>query len=287
MAKIDPQHEPHLVLKEISLAPGEEWCPRIRGWTAIHVTAGSGYWLRPGSNEELPPGSALVIRNHLAGKIRASQVGSLALAFFQVEPERLTGLLTLSDLQFFRAAGATKDGWFRLVPPESNWAAKFGELYATGNGHTLTFRLQLLQFFIEFLAPDMKPFLAPRENSIGARERLRKFLEQVPASELLSISPGELMRQACCTSRHLSRVFQEVVGMSFRDKKTQLRLARARELLATSEIKILEVALESGYQSVGLFNLMFKNRFGITPGQWRAKARTQNRFATRGRRFQI
>lgn len=61
----------------------------------------------------------------------------------------------------------------------------------------------------------------------------------------------------------------EVVGVSFRDKQTELRLSRARELLATTKGKIVDVALESGYQSLSLFNLMFSRRFGMSPGRWR------------------
>jgi AraC-like DNA-binding protein len=33
----------------------------------------------------------------------------------------------------------------------------------------------------------------------------------------------------------------------------------------------VDVALESGYPSLSLFNLMFARRFGISPGRWRQK----------------
>jgi two-component system response regulator YesN len=71
----------------------------------------------------------------------------------------------------------------------------------------------------------------------------------------------------------LSRIFRELVGMSFRDKRAELRLTRARDLLATSKSKVVEVALESGYKSLSLFNLMFTRHFGTSPGRWRQKHR--------------
>jgi len=61
------------------------------------------------------------------------------------------------------------------------------------------------------------------------------------------------------------------VGTSFRDKRAELRLAQACDLLASTELKIVDVALESGFQSLSLFNLMFARRFGISPGRWRQK----------------
>ncbi len=93
---------------------------------------------------------------------------------------------------------------------------------------------------------------------------------------MLEISFGELAKATHCTPRHLSRVFCELTGMSFRDKRAEIRLARARELLATSKSKVVEVALESGYKSLSLFNLMFTRRFGTSPGRWRQKYRIDN-----------
>jgi AraC-like DNA-binding protein len=69
----------------------------------------------------------------------------------------------------------------------------------------------------------------------------------------------------------LSRVFYDVIGMSFREKRAEIRLALARDLLATSQAKVVDVAFKSGYKSLSLFNRMFTRRFGISPGRWRQK----------------
>jgi two-component system response regulator YesN len=84
----------------------------------------------------------------------------------------------------------------------------------------------------------------------------------------------------------LSRIFLETVGMSFRQKQAEVRLARARELLQTTNSKIYEVAVESGYPSVSLFNFMFRKRFGVTPAKWRKQlnSRKAARPASRGAR---
>jgi two-component system response regulator YesN len=99
---------------------------------------------------------------------------------------------------------------------------------------------------------------------------LQELLEQMPASELINLSLPELARKAQCTPRHLGRLFREELGMSFREKQSQIRLERACELLATTESKMVDVALESGYQSLSLFNLIFKRSYGVSPGKWRS-----------------
>ncbi|MSU61910.1 MAG: helix-turn-helix domain-containing protein [Pedosphaera sp.] len=52
----------------------------------------------------------------------------------------------------------------------------------------------------------------------------------------------------------------------------ELRLQKAGQLLRESDAKIDHVAMESGFRHLGLFNAMFKKRFGTTPTEWRRGA---------------
>lgn len=70
----------------------------------------------------------------------------------------------------------------------------------------------------------------------------------------------------------ISRLFREEFNVSLRSRQTELRLRLACELLANSPAKISVVARESGYRHLGLFNAMFKKKFGMTPSDWRQKA---------------
>jgi AraC-like DNA-binding protein len=83
-----------------------------------------------------------------------------------------------------------------------------------------------------------------------------------------------------CSPRHVTRLFREELGASFREKQIELRLARACQLLANSNAKVVEVALESGYQSSSVFSELFKRRYGVSPGQWR-RQRLNSRAAAR------
>jgi transcriptional regulator GlxA family with amidase domain len=132
------------------------------------------------------------------------------------------------------------------------------------------FRLTLLQLFVEIFGKKLEQAHPPQE--IGdAKERLRAFLMTVQPDVLSEMSFDELARMTRCTPRHLSRIFFELMGMSYSDKRAEIRLGKARELLATSKSKVVEVAFESGYKSLSLFNQMFTRHFGISPGKWRQK----------------
>lgn len=270
MKKPNRTYEPHLSLREISLRPGAEWAPHWASWTLIHVTAGAGYCLQPDCNQELENGALILLNGEMPGVIRASNLSPLTLHAFTVMPTRLTGLLTLSEQSFFQAAASRKDFALKIFPPQHPVAAGMKEMCGSGNPATLPVRLKLFQLSVELFSKDVEQRAAPTAAT-DARERLRVFLDETPSSELLEMDFNELARLTNCTSRHLSRIFRDLVGKSFRDKRAEIRLARARELLATSDSKVVDVALESGYKSLSLFNLMFSRRFGTSPGKWRQK----------------
>jgi AraC-like DNA-binding protein len=219
----------------------------------------------------LAGGSTLIFSQAVQGAIRASQLGQTLLRFFRVEPERLAGVVTLGEKQLLQSA-AERDGLnFRLLPSTDPVSEKFAEICRRRNGSNLGARLQLLELFTRAFDNALGRQEAEPAVELDAKARLDAFLKRMPASEMLDLSLSELVKEVRCTPRHLSRIFLEAVGMSFREKQAEVRLARARELLETTNSKIYEVAMESGYQSLSLFNFMFRKRFGATPAKWRKR----------------
>jgi AraC-like DNA-binding protein len=88
-------------------------------------------------------------------------------------------------------------------------------------------------------------------------------------NELIRNSPEDLSRSCGCSPRHFSRLFCAHFGVSFRAKQTEMRLHKASQILLESDAKVINVAMDSGYRHLGLFNAMFKRRFGMTPTEYR------------------
>lgn len=261
--------EPHLSIKEILLPSGKEWFPPP-GWSMVQIAGGTGYCLQEQKCAALETGAVVLLSGQAQVAVRASQLGTMTLRMFSVRPSRLTGLLTLGEESFLKFIAAKKENAVRLFPKDGAVASEMRMLSLENNGTELMVRLKALQLFIEALGNEIRDESA--QLDIGdARERLRLFLQKISPDELVEMSFGELARKTNCTSRHLSRIFHEVVGKSFRDKRAEVRMARARELLAGSNSKVVEVALESGYKSLSLFNLVFSRHFGVSPGRWRQK----------------
>ena len=276
--------EPHLVLRELNLAPGGEWNVQSTGWCLLHVTAGVGYWLHPLKNLELETGSVVVSSDRAQGIARASQLGPLQVHYFQLQPERLSGLVSWGEHQFLQQAATHEQFSLRVFPQAAELSEQFRRIcFNVKTPTSFRFRLQLLGLFVQAFGEELATQKSNPEQPTDAKSRLINLLNERPPSELLDLTYADLVRETRCTARHLSRIFHEVVGMSFREKQAQVRLSRAQELLATTESKVVEVALESGYQSLSLFNLMFKRRFGMTPAKWRDQTRNRKGSRDEGR----
>ncbi len=74
--------------------------------------------------------------------------------------------------------------------------------------------------------------------------------------------------------RHLIRVLQENYGMTFRQKLIHARMDYAAWLLRTTQMKISRISSTVGYSSEAAFFRVFRQNFGITPKQYRAKKKT-------------
>jgi len=68
---------------------------------------------------------------------------------------------------------------------------------------------------------------------------------------------------------HFSRWFREYTNTSFHDYLTKVRIDKAKSLLLNTTLSILEIALESGFQSSATFNRVFKSQSNLTPKEYR------------------
>lgn len=75
-------------------------------------------------------------------------------------------------------------------------------------------------------------------------------------------------------------LFKKTFGMTILDYLTRLRLSHAQHLLTTSSMKILDVALSSGFSSISRFNAVFRSVCGITPREYRTRHRPHSSVIT-------
>ena len=76
------------------------------------------------------------------------------------------------------------------------------------------------------------------------------------------------------TKNHISETLSQHLGVNFFDFVNSYRADEAKRLLAETELTILEIALEVGYNSRSTFNTAFKKHVGSPPSTYRENARS-------------
>ncbi|HVY70154.1 MAG TPA: helix-turn-helix domain-containing protein [Verrucomicrobiae bacterium] len=271
-----------LFLSEMTLPPSAEWSLSQVEWVFARVCDGVGYFFVDSAVQPLASGDALLVGQPEGAEFRASQLGSLRIAYFCLNTDRLTGLLTLPERQRLADLAQARPR-LRFFASDQALARQFGALGDLARGsNSLGLRLQLLQLFSAALAEEMAPKAAPEgARTVGARERFREMMESLAEADFWGCSVGDLADRCGCSERHFSRLFHERFSQSIRARQIDYRLKRARQLLESSETKIIDIALECGYRHLGLFNTVFKQRFGMTPSEWRRRATLKRRPARR------
>ena len=106
------------------------------------------------------------------------------------------------------------------------------------------------------------------ENNAQTIMSVLNFIEEHITEE---ISLDELANAVGYSKYHLHRMFSSLVGFSVHLYVKRRRLTEAAKKLLFSDLSILEIALESGYDSQQAFTFAFKELYKITPQEFRRK----------------
>ncbi len=83
------------------------------------------------------------------------------------------------------------------------------------------------------------------------------------------ITVASLARESGMSVRSLQRLFRVATGTTVSDALMERRLAAAAHLLRETNFKQEPIAIETGLGSSKNLGRLFKERYGMTPGQWR------------------
>ena len=128
------------------------------------------------------------------------------------------------------------------------------------------------------------------DDVIGLIQRLDWNVAEIPKdtekenSDILLDNLKQYIRDNCLrcefsiqeTAEHfhmllpnLSQFFKEKNGGNILDYSTQIRMQKAKELLANSELTLKDISQQVGYYNVSSFIRRFKQIEGMTPGDYR------------------
>ncbi len=281
----------HLSKFERIILNGADWHFTAQDWMVLQLCEGIAYVFDSKANKELPLGGVIVCPPNAQITLTASVLGRARFRGVGFRVAALTGFVTALERRCLETEVARQCAPFLALPADHPLAGRVTQLFAQTQPPTLSTRLALAQAFAELLQPQLQAALKEgmenEKKQMEAKGRLRHFIGQTPESELTSLTLGELAKHLHCCERHVSRLFREEWETSFPSYVSGLRLKKACQLLLEGNLKIIDVALESGHGSLAHFNYVFKKRFHMTPTEWRQAQTTPPRRPPRAKPLQL
>ncbi len=108
-------------------------------------------------------------------------------------------------------------------------------------------------------------------SSDGTGELVDQAAEYLRAHVDEPISVADLAAMARLSTSHFGALFKKRIGYPVLQYHTQLRMARAREMLDTTDRGISAIATEVGYPDAFYFARQFKKVHGVTPREYRSQ----------------
>jgi AraC family transcriptional regulator len=131
------------------------------------------------------------------------------------------------------------------------------------------------RLYVESLANLLAVHLFRHYSRGGAKEepasgglsgkRLRRAIEFIRENLAKDLNLSEIANSTGMSPFHFARAFKQSTGLTPHQHLTKMRIEKAKQLLAQSDLPIVEVCYEVGFQSQSHFTTVFRRLTGLTP----------------------
>ncbi len=127
--------------------------------------------------------------------------------------------------------------------------------------------VKLLSIFAQHLSMVSNQIVLQEQNSEPPIiTRAKQFIAEHQGEEL---SLEQVAKSVNTSKFYFCKVFKKATGVNFTDYLSRARIERAKNLLLNPNLRISEIAYETGFQSLTHFNRVFKKILGQSPTQYR------------------
>lgn len=139
-------------------------------------------------------------------------------------------------------------------------------------------RLQFKAFLLNFLGKmtelgyfsESRAGRKPRTTRYND-EKIKQLLKHIHDNYHRPMNISELARMLQVTNQYFCRYFKQLTDMSFIDYLNDLRLQKAAQEIATTQQSIREISAKHGFDTIGYFFKLFRERYNTTPIGYRSR----------------
>lgn len=181
-------------------------------------------------------------------------------AAFRIDFDALRRSLLGAKWYLFGAAGPRCEHVFRELYEN---AAYFDEAYL---------RLKIIELMMLLgripRAEDESRYCSAKQLAL-----IRHLRDHLLTDREHYVSLAQLAQEHGISVSHLQKLFKQIYGVPVYHYIKEYRLEQAAVELVRSEKRVMEIALDAGYDNASKFAQCFKKRYGMTPSEYRQRAK--------------
>lgn len=186
------------------------------------------------------------------------------------------GQQDLCNLQYIQPMTAGQLALERFLTPALDWypqAARcireIDRLCSTRpEGYQLGVKGLLFQFLF-YLITNKKNRASVSKSTTKSLLKMKTIFKYVEEHYQEPVCIDDMAALTYYSKSHFMKFFKQHMGISFTEYLNDYRLTIAARLLLSSDDPILDIAVQTGFDSLSYFNRLFKRKFKMTPSCYR------------------
>ena len=98
---------------------------------------------------------------------------------------------------------------------------------------------------------------------------MKRLIQYVDENYMHKIRLADFAQSEGCSVSYLSRFIKDTMNQSFQEYVASVRFNCACKLIASGDMKMLDVCMEAGFSDYRYFSREFQRQHGMTPGEYR------------------
>jgi AraC-like DNA-binding protein/ligand-binding sensor protein len=132
---------------------------------------------------------------------------------------------------------------------------------------------KMLGLLARFISENRAFYLKELQIKNVKNEKIQKAIEYICKDFTRPISAANVAEECNLSASRFVHLFKESAGKTFSEFLTEMRIEQAKKLLSETNMKIYDVAVDSGFSEQSYFGAVFKKNTGCSPGSYRKKHR--------------
>jgi AraC-like DNA-binding protein len=240
--------------------------------TADHIVEGKKYQIGKGDVLVLLPGYVHELQNVNELEIYNFKFDLDKLILLDTDIEKLSGFQSLFLYQPMNQYYSEYHSYMYLDDKKLNEAKLLCDLVlAEWDERKEGYKWVIKSYFltlITYLSRNFSPNVASSSHKAQDIIKTVSFIHENINSK---ITLSQLSSMACLSERQYCRVFKEIYSVSPIDYVINCRLTLSCKMMKNTRLSIQQICTSCGFGDKVSFSRLFKNRFFITPGEYRKR----------------